>query len=114
MGVYMNAIDLGIAVFIVLNGVDILFTHAVLSVGGKEFNPVVRRIYHYFGFKGVAVFKGLILSGLCSLSNHGVLDLWSIWYLNFSFSVILILMAADLFNSHTRIMGIPITTAPKI
>jgi len=110
----MNAIDLGIAALVVLNAVDMLFTHAVLNVGGKEFNPVVKRIYYYFGFKGVAVFKGLVLSGICSLSNQGLLDLWSIWYLNFSFSVILILMAVDLFKTHTKIMGIPITSPHKI
>ena len=90
--------------FCILNIVDFLLTRAVLMFGGREFNPIVKWIYSRFGLYGFAAFKGSILVLLVSFYNYGVLDLFAVAYLDFSFFVILVLMYFDLKKTGVNIL----------
>lgn len=92
----MDWLLLGLISFVLLNVVDLLLTHAVIRHGGKEFNPVVRFIYSKAGVIGVTALKILVLSLFALQYLVGKLDMWTIWYFDFSYSVILILMYFDL------------------
>lgn len=85
----------GYTLFIYLNVIDYRLTGVILQNGGKEFNPVIRWVYKTMGMKGIFYIKCLVLSplGIAVLLNS--IDIYSIYYLNFMFSVVLSLMYID-------------------
>jgi len=86
---------LGYLIFVTLNIVDLLVTKVILENGGKEWNFVARFFYHRLGIKGIALLKLIILLLFGLQCYFKALDLYVIFYLNFTFAVILVLMYRD-------------------
>ena len=103
----MDWVTVGYLLFILINGIDALLTHRILQFGGKEFNVIMRFIYSRWGVRGMLGLKGivLVLLGYACFTNR--LDLYTIWYLNFMFTVILTLMYLDM-----RSVGCPLFSTP--
>lgn len=86
----------GFLLFVFLNVVDFLLTRRILLYGGREFNPIMRLIYSRFGVIGMVALKVLMLCFFGSQLISTTLDLYTIWYLNFLFTVVLVLMFFDI------------------
>lgn len=87
---------LGFILFLLLNAVDYFLTSKILKhPTGKEHNPVMRWMYTKFGMQGMLYVKVLILGLLGIQLFSGNLDLFTIWYLDFMFVVVLALMYRD-------------------
>ena len=86
---------LGYVLFITLNVVDLFITKVILDNGGKEWNFVARFFYNHLGIKGIACLKSVILIWFGIQYYFKVLDLFTIYYLNFMFFVVLIFMYRD-------------------
>jgi len=86
----------GLFIFVFLNIIDIYFTKKIIENGGKEFNPLIRWIYNQWGYIGMSILKVLILVLFFVQYFTGTLDMWTIWYFDFAFSVILTMMYFDL------------------
>lgn len=99
----MDWLLVGLLIFVLLNGVDIVFTNAVIKSGGREFNPIVRWICSKSGMYGIGILKGLVLVLFSAQYAAKTLDMWTIWYFDFSFSVILTLMYFDLRKMKVKI-----------
>ncbi len=86
---------IGYIIFVLLNVIDYRLTKVILENGGKEFNPVVRFLNNKMGSAGIVLVKLLLLGTLGLQCLLGVLDLYTIYYLDFLFTVVLILMYFD-------------------
>lgn len=86
---------LGYVVFVFLNIVDLHLTNVILKSGGKEFNFIARYFYKKFGIKGILGLKLVILSLIGFQCLVFGLDLFTIYYLNFIFIVVLFFMYLD-------------------
>jgi Domain of unknown function (DUF5658) len=86
---------LGYLIFVFLNVVDLLVTKVILENGGTEWNFVARLLYQHLGIKGIAALKVIILLLFGVQYYFEVLDLYVIFYLNFTFVVVLCLMYRD-------------------
>ena len=86
---------LGIALFGILNIIDYRLTKIILNNGGKEFNPIARFLMKRWGFAGLFYLK-LVIFSLYSINAFlATIDLYTVWYLNFMFAVMLGLMYHD-------------------
>lgn len=105
----MDWLLVGLVIFVLLNGIDMILTNAVIKCGGREFNPIVRWIYSKAGIYGMGILKGLVLALFSVQYSAGSLDMWTIWYFDFSFAVILTLMYFDLKKTKVKIIGIGVS-----
>lgn len=91
-----NYVVLGYVIFVALNVVDWFFTRAILRhPTGKEFNPVMVVVHRWLGMAGMAYVKILVLGLLGVQVAVANIDLWTIWYLDFMFVVLLSIMYWD-------------------
>jgi Domain of unknown function (DUF5658) len=90
---------------IFLNVVDLLVTKVILENGGKEWNFIARLLYRHLGIKGIAALKVFILLLFGVQYYFRVLDLYVIFYLNFLFTVVLILMYRDAVQAGLKDQG---------
>lgn len=100
----MDYLLLGLLIFLTLNLIDIVFTNAVIRCGGKEFNPIVRWVFSRFGIVGFCTFKLLIFISFAITYLVGELDMFLIWYFDFSYFIILTLMFFDLRKTQVKII----------
>lgn len=98
---------LGYLIFVFLNVVDLLVTKVILENGGKEWNVVARLLYRHLGIKGIAVLKVIVLLLFGVQYYFEVLDLYVIFYLNFTFAVVLYLMYRDAVQAGLKDQLIP-------
>lgn len=105
----MDWLLVGLLIFVLLNGVDMVLTNAVIKCGGREFNPIVKWIYSKAGIYGMGILKGLILALFSIQYTAGALDMWTIWYFDFMFAVILTMMYFDLKKTGAKIIGIGVS-----
>lgn len=92
----MDWLLLGLIIFVFLNLVDLTLTNSILKFGGKEFNPFVRFLYSKSGLIGVGTFKLIILTLFTLQYIANTLDMYTIWYFDFSYAVILSIMYFDI------------------
>lgn len=85
----------GYLMFVTLNAVDLCMTKVILENGGKEWNFIARYLYKIFGIGGIAGLKVFVLSWFGIQYYFKVLDLYTIFYLNFMFAVVLFFMYRD-------------------
>ncbi|WP_019281336.1 DUF5658 family protein [Vibrio anguillarum] len=90
-----NWMLLGYLLFVTLNVIDLFLTKVILENGGKEWNFIARFLYKHLGIKGIACLKLVILSWFGIQCYFKVLDLYVIFYLNFTFAVVLYFMYKD-------------------
>lgn len=88
-------VAIGYYLFVVLNGLDYWLTNKVLAAGGKEFNPAVKWALKRGGKLGFILLKLFVLLWLATMFAFGVLDIFTIWWLNVIFIVVLSMMAID-------------------
>ena len=96
---------LGYLIFVFLNVVDLLVTKVILENGGKEWNFIARLLYRHLGIKGIAALKLIILLLFGIQYYFEVLDLYVIFYLNFTFVVVLCLMYRDAVQAGLKDQG---------
>ena len=82
-------------VFILINIVDFYFTRKIIEFGGKEFNFILRFIINRWGFRAVKFYKILFIVLVGQQVVRGSIDLFSLCYLSFVYTVVLILMYKD-------------------
>ncbi|HGS4617189.1 TPA: DUF5658 family protein [Vibrio cholerae] len=85
----------GYLLFVMLNVLDLFLTKVILENGGKEWNLIARFFYKRLGIKGIALLKLFVLSWFGIQYYFKVLDLFVIFYLNFTFAVVLYFMYKD-------------------
>lgn len=87
---------IGYVLFVTLNAADLWITRAILNhPKGREKNPIMRFVYRHMGLMGMAAVKVLILSWFGIQYYFKVLDLYTIFYLDLVFSVVLYYMYQD-------------------
>jgi len=86
---------IGYVLFILLNLIDLRLTQVILNNGGREFNPLMRFMHSRMGMIGMALIKLIFLSWFGLQLYFEVLDLYTIYYLDFSYTVVLIIMYID-------------------
>jgi hypothetical protein len=109
----MDWLLVGLLIFVLLNGVDMILTNAVIKSGGREFNPIVKWVYSKGGLYGMAILKGIILSLFAIQYVTKSLDMWTIWYFDFSYFVILTMMFFDLRKTGVTILRVSDSNEPN-
>lgn len=105
---------LGYVLFILLNILDVWITSVILThPKGRETNIFMRFLMKYFGLKGLIGFKLLLIIWFGLQCFFHVLDLYTIFYLDFVFVVILILMSRDAVRSGLSTKLNPLTLLRK-
>lgn len=82
---------IALAVFGLLQVLDIWSTLRALAVGGRELNPVVRRLMASLGtLRGLLAAKAVLALLIWQLAHHTVLDPLAIWVNNAIYIVVVI------------------------
>ena len=61
--------QLAIFLLLLMNLLDVVFTQNIISVGGSEANPLALWIIENYGFRGLLLFKTLIVGLLFLFAN---------------------------------------------
>ncbi len=94
----------GYLLFVALNAIDLWITKVILShPKGVEHNPVMRWLHKHMGMFGMVIIKAILLSWFGIQYYFKILDLYTIFYLNFMFTVVLIFMVRDALQAGLKV-----------
>ena len=86
----------GLITFIILLFIDAEITDRLLKLGGREANPVIRKIYTRYGKRGLILFKAILALLLIGYFYAGWLNAFTIWFGSVFYAWMMIFMLFEI------------------
>ena len=81
-----------LCVFVVLNVWDFFLTKAILAAGGIEQNPVMRFILDRFHWRGMIIFKSVVIVSVCYQALSLTMGLYTLFCIDMIYAAVLVSM----------------------